>query len=410
MNHTFSILFYIRKDKRVRSERAPIYLRITVNGKRAEQSIKRSIDTERWDSDLGYVKGNKRDAREINLLIDNLRIKVRQIHNQLIEKSLPATSNLIKNILNGVNEEQKSLIEIFNYHNQIVKDTIGIDYAEATYIRYLTTKKHIVEFMESAYNICDIKLTQLNFQFISDFEYYLKTKRKCNHNSTIKYIKNFRKVINLALKNEWIEKDPFAKYSAKTKEVKKDFLTQEELDEISNKNFNIRRLDQVKDTFIFCCYTGLAYVDVSKLTLENISKNVDGKLWLFSDRQKTGNPSNIPLLPIALEIIKKYENDEEANSNNKLLPVLSNQKTNAYLKEIGDLCGIKKNITFHMARHTFATTVTLTNGVPMESVSSMLGHKSLRTTQIYAKVVQKKVSSDMKILEEKMAKKLTEQS
>ena len=166
MNHTFSILFYIRKDKRVRSERAPIYLRITVNGKRAEQSIKRSIDTERWDSDLGYVKGNKRDAREINLLIDNLRIKVRQIHNQLIEKSISATSNLIKNILNGVNEEQKSLIEIFNYHNQIVKDTIGIDYAEATYIRYLTTKKHIVEFMESTYKICDIKLTQLKFQII----------------------------------------------------------------------------------------------------------------------------------------------------------------------------------------------------------------------------------------------------
>jgi integrase len=355
MNHTFSILFYIRKDKRVRSERAPIYLRITVNGKRAEQSIKRSIDTERWDSDLGYIKGNKRDAREINLLIDNLRIKVRQIHNQLIEKDRIVTSILIKDILNGVHENQKSLIDVFNYHNQIVKNTIGIDFAEATYIRYLTTKKHVVDFMESTYNISDIKLIQLNFQFISDFEYYLKTKRKCNHNSTIKYIKNFRKVINLAIKNEWIDKDPFAKYSAKTKEVKKDFLTQEELDEIYNKNFNIRRLDQVKDTFIFCCHTGLAYVDVSKLTIENISKNVDGRLWLFVDRQKTGNPSNVPLLPIAMEIIKKYKDDEEANSIGKLLPVLSNQKTNAYLKEIGDLCGIKKNITFHMARHTFAT-------------------------------------------------------
>ena len=399
MKHTFSVLFYIKKDRRVKSAPAKIFLRITVNGKRAEHSIKRSVLPERWDSDLGYVKGNKGDAREVNLMIDNLRIKVRQIHNKLIEQDRKISSLLIKNILNGEDEDQKSLIEVFEYHNQIVKNMIGIDYAFATYVRYETTIKHIKKFINISYNTDDLKLKKLNYQFITSFEYYLKTERKCNHNSAVKYIKNVRKVVNLAVKNEWIDKDPFAKYSSKLKEVKKEFLTMEELQTIYLKEFDIPRLDQVKDTFIFSCYTGLAYIDVLKLTIDNISKNLDGRLWLFVDRKKTGNPSNVPLLPTALDIIKKYEPMMEKLGNGKLLPVLSNQKSNTYLKEIADVCGVKKNMTFHMARHTFATTVTLTNGVPMESVSSMLGHKNLKTTQIYAKVVQEKVSKDMAELE-----------
>lgn len=214
----------------------------------------------------------------------------------------------------------------------------------------------------------------------------------------MKYLTNFRKIINLAVVNEWVDRDPFAKFKGSKQEVKRDFLIEEELDRISQKSFAAQRLNLVKDTFLFCCYTGLAYVDVAKLSASNISTGIDGEQWLFVDRQKTGSSSHVPLLPPALAIIAKYRDHPEAVNKGLLLPVISNQKLNAYLKEIADICGINKHLTFHVARHTFATTVTLTNGIPIESVSSMLGHKSIKTTQIYAKVVQKKVSEDMKIL------------
>ena len=217
----------------------------------------------------------------------------------------------------------------------------------------------------------------------------------------MKYLTNFRKIINLAVVNEWIDRDPFAKFKGSKQEVKRDFLIEEELDRIVQKSFTVQRLNLVKDTFLFCCYTGLAYVDVAKLSSDNISTGIDGEQWLFIDRQKTGSSSNVPLLPPALAIIEKYRDHPEAVNKGLLLPVISNQKLNAYLKEIADICGIDKHLTFHVARHTFATTVTLTNGIPIESVSSMLGHKSIKTTQIYAKVVQKKVSEDMKILRTK---------
>ena len=199
----------------------------------------------------------------------------------------------------------------------------------------------------------------------------------------------------LALKNEWILRDPFMRFKMSLNEVVKEYLTKEELEAITEKELEIDRLDQIRDVFIFCCYTGLAYADVQRLTHEDISIGLDGEYWVFIQRKKTGVESNIPLLPAAARLIEKYKDHPVAISNGRVLPVLSNQKINSYLKEIGDLCGINKNITFHMARHTFATTVTLSNGVSMESVSQMLGHKNIRTTQIYAKVVKEKVSREM---------------
>lgn len=184
------------------------------------------------------------------------------------------------------------------------------------------------------------------------------------------------------------------------KEVKKGYLTKDELQELYEMEFSIERLDQVRDIFLFCCYTGLSYADVRKLTPENISKGLDGEYWIFVDRTKTGASSNVPLLPVASEIMKKYEGHPVTENSGCLLPVISNQKMNAYLKEMATLCGINKHVTFHMARHTFATTVTLSNGVAIETVGSMLGHKNLKTTQVYAKVVQEKVSQDMKKLKE----------
>jgi site-specific recombinase XerD len=211
------------------------------------------------------------------------------------------------------------------------------------------------------------------------------------------------------LANGWLNKDPFANYKAKVKEVVREFLSEAEIEQMMNKEFVSERLELVRDIFVFSCFTGLAYIDVKQLTLDNISLGIDGDKWIFKNRQKTDTASKIPLLPTAKDIIDKYADYPVCKNEKRLLPILSNQKMNAYLKEIADVCGIKKDLTFHIARHTFATTITLSNGVPLETVSKMLGHTSLKTTQHYAKILDKKISEDMMILKSKFASKaLTE--
>lgn len=395
MNHTYSLLFYIKKDTRISTKKAAILFRITVDGKRTEQSTKRSIEPERWDSKAGRVKGNKADARAINDHLDTIHLKINKIHSKLEEAESIVTAQKIKDLYNGVDEKRKTILEVFNYHNDMVKKQIGKDFALGTYKRFETTLKHIQEFIQYQYRLDDVFLSEIRFQFVTDLEFYLKTVKECNHNSALKYIRNFRKIINLAVKNEWMDRDPFMKYQVKLKETKRGFLDKDELSNLANKELSVERLDQVRDVFVFCCYTGLSYSDVEKLTTRDISKGIDGEYWIFTERKKTGTDSNIPLLPKALEIIEKYAENPAVINSGQILPMISNQKMNAYLKELATLCGIDKHLTFHMARHTFATTVTLTNGVSIETVSSMLGHKNIRTTQIYAKVVQSKVSDDM---------------
>jgi site-specific recombinase XerD len=210
-------------------------------------------------------------------------------------------------------------------------------------------------------------------------------------------------MVNMAVIMDWLAKDPFAKYRQHFDKVERFYLTKEELSAIENKKFSIERLQTVKDLFLFSCYTGLAYIDTMNLTAGNIIKGIDGNDWLITSRQKTDTDVRVPLLPQAEELIKKYKDHPKAANHGTLFPVISNQKTNAYLKEIADLCNINKAITFHIARHTFATTITLSNGVPIESVSKMLGHTTIRSTQVYAKVVEQKLSEDMQNLKKRMA-------
>jgi site-specific recombinase XerD len=283
-----------------------------------------------------------------------------------------------------------------------VEKLVGQEFAPGTLERYKTVKKHLEEFLKADYKMNDIPLKRINHQFILDFEYYLKTTRSCGHNSTLKYIKNFKKIIRIAMANGWIAIDPFLNYKARLDVVNREYLTQEEIQTMLNKNLHTPRLSQVRDIFIFCCFTGLAYSDVKKLTSNHLVMGIDGERWIKVNRTKTDTRSNIPLLPTALDIIDKYKDHPEVIIKGVLLPVLSNQKSNAYLKEIAELCGINKNLTTHLARHTFATTVTLTNGVPIESVSKMLGHSSIRSTQHYAKIIDRKVSDDMLALKNKL--------
>jgi site-specific recombinase XerD len=223
----------------------------------------------------------------------------------------------------------------------------------------------------------------------------------------MKHMERFRKMINVALKNEWMERDPFRAYKLKFTKYERGYLSSEEIQQLETKEFKIERLQTVKDLFIFSCYTGLAYIDTVALTPANIVKGIDMEYWLITNRLKTNTSVKVPLLPKALEIIDKYRNNLKCNNEGSLLPKMSNQKLNGYLKEIGDLCGIGKNLTFHLARHTFATTVTLSNGVPIESVSKMLGHTKISTTQVYAKVIERKLGEDMQVLKRKLSNRAT---
>ena len=393
--------FYAKSTKSNTKGQFPIYVRLTVNGIRTEFSTKKFIDPNRWSSEACKMKGTTEEARSINGYLDILKSKVLDIQMELIHKNQELSIDNFKELLFGSDEKQRMLIPIFQDHNNKIKELLGKEYAPGTLERYNTSLKHTIEFMHWKYNVSDIDITKIDHAFITDYEFWLRSVRNCANNTAVKYIKNFNKIIKICLANHWIDKNPFANYKSKVKEVERVYLTEDEIQSIMEKEFKTERLSLVRDIFLFSCFTGLAYIDVKNLTKSHISFGIDGEKWIFTHRQKTESASKIPILPVTQMIIDKYENHPQCYKEEKLLPILSNQKMNAYLKELADICNINKELTFHIARHTFATTVTLTNGVPIESVSKMLGHKNLRTTQHYAKVLDKKVSEDMRILRDK---------
>ncbi|HPH46080.1 MAG TPA: site-specific integrase [Chryseolinea sp.] len=403
MSDMIKVLFYVRKSKTTTTGLSPIYLRVTVDGQRFETASSRFIEMSKWSQDAGKAIGSTKEAKELNEFLNVLRAKAFDIQKKLITLGVTITSEIFSKQWHGVKEKPRMLLEIFQHHNSQVKELIGQQYSDSTFKRYETSLEHTRKFIEAYFSVSDLPINQLNYQFITDYEFWLKTKRNCNHNSTIKYLTNFKKIIHICIKNAWLDRDPFVGYKMTKREVERPYLTQEEIDAISNKKILVPRINQVRDIFLFCCYTGLAYVDVKKLSRSEISVGIDGEKWIFTHRQKTETATRIPLLPKAREILEKYSSHPQCLSQDRLLPVLSNQKMNSYLEEIADLCRITKNMTMHTARHTFATTVTLTNGVPIETVGKMLGHKNLRTTQHYAKILDLKVSQDMNILRSRMS-------
>lgn len=407
MNTKISILFYPKRAKANSEGLYPIYLRVTVNGVRIESSTKRFIEPGKWSTVAGKMKGNSEEARSINSYLDLLKKEVYEYQKQLILEGQDVTVSNMRSKILKTEERSRWLLEIFQDHNRKIESLLDDEYAPGTLERYRTSLSHTREFIRWKYNVSDIDIRKIDHAFITEYEFYLRSIRKCNNNTAVKYIKNFGKIIRLCIANGWLDKNPFVNYKSKVKEVERAFLTKEELEILAAKEFRTERLNQVRDIFLFSCFTGLAYIDVKKLTRQNIGLGIDGEKWIFTNRQKTDTRSNIPLLPMAEELLEKYSSHPQCLNDGSLLPVLSNQKMNAYLKEIADLCEIPKELTFHIARHTFATTVTLSNGVPIESVSKMLGHKNLRTTQHYAKILDKKVSEDMRILREKFTKQDT---
>jgi site-specific recombinase XerD len=397
--NTLSVLFIIKKAKLLKNGEAPICMRITVNKRVAEVMIKRSIPVDLWNQKKECSKGKDRVATELNHYINTVRAKVLQIHRELEIDNKPITADIIKDCFYGRDKAQRSLLEVYAEHNEKCSALIGKEYTESTVTKFDTSINRLKEYIRSCYHRDDIMLAELDGQFIRDFDFWLKTEKHCQNNSALKHLKNLKKVVRIALANDWIKKDPFYGIHFKQEEVNVEFLSREELDILMNKDFAIKRLEQVRDIFVFCCFTALAFVDVQQLSREHLIKDNNGALWIRKARQKTSQMCNIPVLSIPQRILRKYEDNAECIKKGVLLPVISNQRMNAYLKEIADLCGITKRLTTHVARHTAATIVFLANDVSMENVSKILGHSNIRMTQHYARVLDSSIMRDMENVE-----------
>jgi integrase/recombinase XerD len=390
------VKFFVKKS-RIQDNHVPVYARIGFAGTICDVSIKRDIDIDKWSPKIGRAKGARDDVRTFNNYLDQVRADIYNCLTVLrtkIHDNFAITAETIKNEFCGLEINQgQTLMQIVSYHNTHLRSTIE----PGTMKNYYATEKFLKEFLKKKYNnAVDLPLKKLKYAFLVDFQIFLRERkpdhgqRPCGHNTGMKHIERLRKIINVALKNEWIEKDPFIKF--KDRLLKKDrvFLNQEEVNCIESADLPLGRLKYVRDIFVFSLYTGLSYCDALQLTPQNISRGIDGELWITTQRQKSQQPVRIPLLPKALEVITKYQNDPRSMSAGTVFPPLSNQKMNAGLQEVASFCRITKHITFHIARHTFATTIALSNGMPIETLSKILGHTSIRTTQIYAKVVEKR--------------------
>jgi len=405
-SQTFSTLIWLNTS-RVKNNQTELFARITVNQKRANFSLKRKININYWDSEKGQVNQNSPNAQIINQYIDQVKAKLFKVFVELQTQDKNITAQAVKEAYLGTDKKYPTLCELFEYHNCNFKNKL----CEATTRHFITSQNYLKKFIKSQYKSSDIFLKDLNYAFVINFEMFLRAytptdhQRKIGQNTIMKHIQRLRKMVTMAYHLEWIDRDPFVRFKPTFEKRQREFLNESELQRIENFTSDFKRLILVKDLFIFSCYTGIAYIDIMHLTKDNILTGIDGNKWIITKRQKTGNPIKIPILDKAQELIDKYKNNIRAEVTGTLFPVLSNQKLNSYLKEIADLCTIKKHLTFHMARHTFATTVTLTNGVPIETVSKLLGHTKLATTQIYAHVIESKVSQDMAALRNILNKK-----
>ena len=399
----FSLIFYISRTKAKKNGEVPVLMKININGNRVVMNLQRSINPNDWDSARARALGRTNEARIFNEYLETIRVKAHKKFTELLAYTDEVTPQMLRDAILGVKTaKSKQIIDIWQDYIADLFKLIGKEVTRATYQKHSRAMRYFEEFLKKKYQAPDVSIKSVNYQMIQQFSIFLKTDKECNHNTTIKFLQNLKTVTRLSIRSGWLLKDPFNGISLTLKEVDRPYLSHEEIERLIAFNSPFDRLNRVRDFFVFSCFTGLAYIDVSKLKRSEIEGNEESGFWIRTRRQKTGGRANIPLLDIPMSIINNYSRLELLRANDPILPILSNQKMNAYLKELADLCGIEKQLSFHVARHTFATTVTMMNGVPIETVSKMLGHKNLQSTQHYARIVDKKVGDDMKLLAAKL--------
>ena len=394
---SFRVLFFLKKTKLLKNGEASVCMRITVNGTRVENNIRKSIDPALWSQAKETARGKSRRACDLNTYIEEARIKLYQIFCELELQNRPVTAHLLQELFFGQEKpkEVRTLLGTMQEHNDQCRALVGTDYALIMVRRYESCRRYLAELIRQRYGKEDLPLAEVNGELVRAFAFYLKTEKGCQQNTVIRYMKCLKKITNLARANDWMAKDPFLGIRFHEKEVIREFLTMDELQTIYRKEFPLERLTLVRDVFIFAAFTGLAFIDVQQLAPEHIARDNNGNLWIRKPRQKTKNMCNIPLLDIPQEILRKYADHPTCRKKGVLLPVPCNQKMNSYLKEIADICMIRKNLTTHLARHSYATSVCLANGVSLENVAKMLGHSNIKMTQHYARVLDSSILRDM---------------
>lgn len=401
-----AILLWLRSSKNVKDENSVIMVRVTINGKRTDWSLGKKVNPEHWISGVGILKTSCKESKIVNPYLNQVRGEIQTNYNILISKQETVTPDMVRDTFLGIDKEetkQKTLLDVFEYHNAKFKEKALIGKVSMkSWERLEIAKNKVIAFMAEVLKCNDKNISELKMAFVTEYEHFLSVNQKMQSNTAMKYIKILKQILNYAVALDWIQSNPFNQFKCTYRSPDRIVLNQDEIDVIFHKVMPNERLEQVKDVFLFACYTGYAFSDVELLSHDSIVKGIDGEMWIHANRIKTDVRENVMLLDIPLQIIEKYKDNETCKLKGRLLPVMSNQKYNAYLKEIATICNINKLLTSHIARHTFATTITLANGISLESVSAMLGHSSIKTTQIYAKVVQSKLSSEMKNLKEKI--------
>jgi site-specific recombinase XerD len=392
---TFFVSFFLKRNAQKANGNMPIIARITVNHDVAQFSTKLEISPNQWSVQTGKATGRSNEVLQINTVLNSIKAKIQSHYHTLLAGGRGVSSEILKNSFLGIDESYETILTIFDKHNDDLKKLVGVDKSDSTYKKYLLARQRVAQFMRYRYKVSDMQLRNMDLMFVKDYEVFLKTECRLSHNVAAKMIQFLKKMVTFAHNTGILQHHPFAGYVITRKKVDKGYLTEQELKRIIEKQFDSLRLEQVKDIFLFACYTGLSYIDIANIKESNIRQSFDQEMWLIGKRGKTGTTYNVPLFNIPLMILEKYK---DRFTDGRILPVISNQKLNSYLKEIADVCGILTNLTFHIARHTFATTVTLGNGVSIESVSGMLGHSDIKTTQIYARITNDKIRKDTQCL------------
>lgn len=368
MRSTFKVLFYVKKGSEKPNGNLPLMCRLTVDG-------------------------------EINHAVDKIRLEENRRYQELMQTDGYVTAAKLKDAYLGIGVKQETLLKLFEQHNCEFAKKVGHSRAKGTYQRYVTVCKHLREFLPHTYKRDDIPLRELNLSFINDFEYFLRTEKKCRTNTIWGYMIVLKHIISIARNDGRLPFNPFAGYINSPESVDRGHITREEIQTMMNTTMPDKTHELVRDLFIFSTFTGLAYSDVKNLPEDNLQTFFDGNLWIITRRKKTNTESNIRLLDVPRKIIEKYKG---ITSNNKVFPMPSNTTCNKKLKTIAELCRIKVHLTYHVARYSAATTVLLSNGVPIETVSRLWGHTNIKTTQIYAKITAQKISLDMETLSHKL--------
>lgn len=399
-NSTFAVIFIIQKGKIREDGTVPIVARITVNGEMVHFATRMYIHPDRWQPKDYRTAGKTKEEKQINEMLEELRVLIRRKYDEMLRREEVITAGKIKNAITGLDRNATTLLQVCDRFIEDYTDLLKTEQCcRETYLRYKLTRSRLAEFMQARYRLPDMAVKELHPRFATDFDRWLRMNYRLTNNSTMKLMRQLKTMLHVGYLNGWSKNDPLAGYKLHFEKVDRGYLTDEELDRLANKVFAMKRLEVIRDLFLFSCYTGLAYIDLKHLSADMLRRWPDGNLWIDTKRQKTDVPVHVRLLDVPIRLIEKYGGTTEGGL---LFPVPSNQKVNSYLKEIASVCGIDKDLTFHMARHTFATTVTLANGVPIETVSKMLGHTNIQTTQIYARVIDTKINNDMEVLAGKL--------